>query len=132
MAKRKAYDPPGLAPASPRYSHVVSVSPGRTIFIAGQTAVDSAGRLVGRGDLQAQIEQVFKNLEIALKAEGARFDDVVKLNIYVIDMDMSLPLVQKVRSKYIQKEPPASTLVGVTRLADPNSLVEIEAVAALD
>lgn len=132
MAKRKAYDPPGLAPASPRYSHVVSVSSGRTIFIAGQTAVDSAGRLVGRGDLQAQIEQVFKNLEIALKAEGARFDDVVKLNIYVIDMDMSLPLVQKVRSKYIQKEPPASTLVGVTRLADPNSLVEIEAVAALD
>ncbi len=130
--KKKAYDPVGLAQAAPRYSQVVRVSSKELIFISGQTALDSSGKLVGKGDFQAQAEKVFQNLQAALKAEGATFDNVVKLNTYVIDMDKSRPILQGVRSKHIQKEPPASTLVGVTRLADPDYLIEIEAVAAID
>jgi 2-iminobutanoate/2-iminopropanoate deaminase len=71
-------------------------------------------------------------LQTALRAEGATFDNLVKLNTYVTDIERSRPILQNVRSKYIQKEPPASTLVEVTRLADPDYLVEIEAVAAVD
>lgn len=130
--KKKAYDPAGLAPAAPRYSQVVKVSSKYLVFISGQTALDNTGKLVGKGDIEVQAEQVYRNLQTALKAEGATFENVVKLNTYVIDMDASRPVLQKVRSKYIRKELPASTLVGVTRLADPDYLIEVEAVAAID
>ena len=128
--RKKAYDPAGLAPAAPRYSQVVRVTTKSLIFIAGQTAVDSQGKLVGKGNIEAQAEQVYKNLQTALKAEGATFDNVVKLNTYVTDMK-SRPILHRIRSKYIRKAPPASTLVGVTALADPDYLLEVEAIAAI-
>ena len=129
---KKVYDPPGLPSGAPKYSIIASTSARNLIFVSGLSAVDSMGKLVGVGDIDAQVEQVFRNLEIALKAQGATFNDVVRFAAYVIDMDKARPAINRVRLKYIQKEAPAAILVGVTRLPDPECLVEIEVIAAMD
>ena len=86
--------------------------------------------MVGAGDMKAQAEQVFKNLEAALAAGGAKFADVVKMNTYVTDMDKA-PAVREVRARYFGEATPASTLVQVVRLARPELLLEIEVIAAV-
>src|SRR5947208_13404323 len=68
------------------YSHVAEVSSGRTVYIAGQVALDKSGNVVGKGDFAAQATQVFENLKFALGAVGATFDNVVKVNTYVTDI----------------------------------------------
>jgi enamine deaminase RidA (YjgF/YER057c/UK114 family) len=104
---------------------------GRTVYIAGQVAVDSAGRLVGGTDFRAQAEQVFANLQQALESVGAGFGDVAKTTIFVTDMSQ-LPALREVRAKYLDPDrPPASTLVQVAGLARPELLLEVEAVAVL-
>ncbi|HLX41798.1 MAG TPA: RidA family protein [Bryobacteraceae bacterium] len=112
------------------YTHVANVS-GTLVFIAGQVALDPHGNLVGFGDFRKQTEQVYKNLETALKAAGAEFKDVAKMNIYVLDT-AELPALREIRDRYVNTaNPPVSTLVGVVRLARAEFLVEIEAVAVL-
>lgn len=122
-------NPPGISTPS-GYSHVVSVRGGRTIYIAGQVAFDAQGQLVGKGDLAAQTRQVFANLETALKAAGASFANVVKTNYYLRDASQ-VAVVREIRSKYFTSELPASTLVEVPRLAQPDFLIEIEVVAVV-
>jgi 2-iminobutanoate/2-iminopropanoate deaminase len=113
------------------YTHVVEVAgPAKTIYIAGQVAFDAGGKVVGAGDIKAQTEQVFKNLEAALKAASATFADVVKMNTYVTDMSQ-LAVVREVRSRYFGTMTPASTLVQVSGLARPELLIEIEVIAAV-
>jgi reactive intermediate/imine deaminase len=122
-------NPQGLsAPTS--YSHVVTTRGGKTVYIAGQIALDAGGQLVGKGDLAAQTRQVFENLSIALTAAGATFDHVVKTNYYLRDASQ-VAVVREVRSKYFTKELPASTLIEVPRLAQPDFLIEIEMVAVV-
>lgn len=95
--------------------------------------MDASGAIVGEGDLSAQTEQVFANLGIALAAAGATFADVVKLTTYVVDYTPAArPLVAAIRSRYFPTLPPASTLVGISALALPGWLIEIEAIAMLD
>ena len=122
-------NPAGLSTPT-GYSHVVSTRGGRTIYIAGQVALDAQGRVVGVGDLAAQARQVFANLEIALKAAGATFEHVVKTNYYLRDASQ-VATVREVRSKYFTKELPASTLVEVPRLAQPDLLIEVEVIAVV-
>jgi enamine deaminase RidA (YjgF/YER057c/UK114 family) len=115
----------------PGYTHVVEVTRGKTIYIAGQIALDRSGNIVGREDFRAQTEQVFENLKLALEAVGATFNNVIKLNMYVVDISQ-LQALREVRDKYINAEtPPASTLVEVRKLARDELLIEIEAVAVL-
>jgi enamine deaminase RidA (YjgF/YER057c/UK114 family) len=115
----------------PGYTHVVEITGGRMVFIAGQVAIDRAGTIVGPGDFRAQAEQVFANLQAALTAVDADFAHVVKLNFYLVDMGQ-LPLLREVRDRYINtQQPPASTAVEVRRLANEAFLLEIEAVASL-
>src|SRR5262245_31961219 len=78
-------NPPSLSVPT-GYSHVVEVNSGRTIYIAGQVALDKSGNVVGQGDFAAQTTQVFENLKLALADVGATFDNVVKINAYVTDM----------------------------------------------
>jgi len=126
----KRTNPPTLSKPT-GYTHVVEVTgPGKTIYIAGQVALDKDGNVVGAGDMKAQAEQVFKNLEAALAAGGAKFADVVKMNTYVTDMDRA-PAVREVRARYFGEATPASTLVQVVRLARPELLLEIEVIAAV-
>ncbi len=122
-------NPPGLSTPT-GYSHIVSARGGRTIYLSGQVAFDAAGQLVGKGDLTAQTKQVFANLDIALKAAGATFSDVVKTNYYMLDASQ-VQVIREIRSQYFTKELPASTLVQVPRLANPDFLLEIEVIAVV-
>jgi enamine deaminase RidA (YjgF/YER057c/UK114 family) len=122
-------NPPGLAP--PRgYTHVVDVPAGRTLYIAGQVAFDVQGNLVGKGDVRAQTEQVFRNLNAALESAGATFADVVKMNWYVRDVSQ-VAIYREVREQFLGTGPrPASTLVEVKGLVRDDLLIEVEAIAA--
>jgi enamine deaminase RidA (YjgF/YER057c/UK114 family) len=118
------------APAG--YSHVVEVRGGRTLYIAGQIALDAEGKLVGAGDFRAQIKQVFANLNSRLAEAGASFKDVVKLNYYLTDAS-DLQTLRETRDSYINKDaPPASTLVVVKELVRPEYLCEVEAIAVVN
>jgi 2-iminobutanoate/2-iminopropanoate deaminase len=109
------------------YSHVVVVEGRRTIFIAGQLARDRDGNVVGKGDMRAQIRQVGENLKAALVAAGATLNDLVKTTTYVTDIDEFFKHVD-VRMEYFGALP-TSTTVEVRRLAHPDFMVEIEAIA---
>jgi enamine deaminase RidA (YjgF/YER057c/UK114 family) len=113
------------------YTHVVEVTAGRPVYIAGQVALNPAGVLVGPGDIRAQARQVFDNLQAALQAVGASFEQVVKLNLYLVDATQ-LPVVREVRDQYVNtQQPPASTAVEVRRLVRDDLLIEVEAVAVI-
>jgi enamine deaminase RidA (YjgF/YER057c/UK114 family) len=128
--EKKFINPEGLVKPG-AYTPAISVSGGRTIYVSGQVSQDVHGKLVGKGDLLAQTEQIYRNLGIALAAAGATFADVVKLNVYVVGFQPEhRALLQSVREKHVSKDqPPASTLIGVQALARADFLVEIEAVA---
>ena len=118
--------------ATPRgYTHVVTATGGRMIWISGQVAFNVKGELVGKGDLQAQTTQVYENLKNALAAAGATTADVVKVNTYVVDFKPAdLAIIREVRGQYFAFENmPASTLVGVQALAFEGLLIEVEVVA---
>jgi enamine deaminase RidA (YjgF/YER057c/UK114 family) len=132
MAK-EIFNPPTLMkPVG--YSHVAKVTSGALVYFAGQVAADASGQLVGEGNLEAQAEQVFKNLKAAVEAAGGTMADLIKMNVYVVaEVDASeMPKFRAARDRYVNVEkPPASTFVVVTRLARPGWLIEIEAVAAI-
>ena len=88
----------------------------------------------GKGDLAAQAEQVYRNVGLALKGAGATFNDLVKINVYVVNFKPEhRDLMSQTRARHVNKDnPPASTLVGVQALAKPEFLVEVEAVAVID
>ncbi|HZS48464.1 MAG TPA: RidA family protein [Blastocatellia bacterium] len=122
---------PSTMSTPPGYTHVVEVTGGRTIYIAGQVALDKSGTLVGPGDMHVQTRQVFENLKVALAAVNASFDNVVKLNIYTTDIKQ-LAALREVRDNYVNtKNPPASTAVEVKALARDGFMIEIEAIAAI-
>jgi reactive intermediate/imine deaminase len=130
VAQVKRTNPPTLS-APTGYTHIVEVTgPNKTIYISGQIAYDKDGKLVGAGDMQAQAEQVFKNLEAALAAAGAKFSDVVKMNSYITDMSR-IQAVRDVRARYFKDSLPASTFVQVAGLVRPELLLEIEVVAVV-
>ena len=113
------------------YTHVVEVTAGRPVYIAGQVALDPSGAIVGPGDIRAQARQVFDNLRAALEAVGAGFDQVVKLTFYLVDATQ-LPVVREVRDQYVNtQQPPASTAVEIRRLVQEDLLIEVEAVAVV-
>jgi enamine deaminase RidA (YjgF/YER057c/UK114 family) len=126
-------NPPELG-APPGYSHVVEVSAGRIIFIAGQTALDRAGNVVGKGDFAKQAAQVFDNLTIALRASRCTPAHLVKLTVFLTDMN-NLGTYREARNRFFATvTPPAApavTLVEVSRLYGPEFLIEIEAIAAI-
>jgi enamine deaminase RidA (YjgF/YER057c/UK114 family) len=130
--EKKFINPEGLLRPG-AYTPAISVSGGKTVYVSGQVSQDAAGQVIGKGDLLAQIEQVYQNLGIALAAAGAAFADVVKLNVYVVGYKPEhRALLQSVREKHVSKDnPPASTLIGVQALARVEFLVEIEAVAVV-
>jgi enamine deaminase RidA (YjgF/YER057c/UK114 family) len=115
------------------YSHVAVASAGRTVYVSGQIALDSTGRVVGKDDLHAQTVQVYENLKAALGAAGANFADVIKMVSYVVALDPArAQIVRDVRAQFLPAgHKPASTMVGVTSLVNPDLLVEIEMIAAL-
>ena len=132
MSARKRFLSPGTLPPPFGYSHVVDAPAGRVIFISGQVPLDQAGELVGEGDIEAQARQVFENLTTALEAADASWPDVVKLNFFVVDV-AQIGAVRGVRDEYVNTgQPPASTLIEVSRLFRDDVLIEVDAVAVRD
>jgi enamine deaminase RidA (YjgF/YER057c/UK114 family) len=125
-------NPPELG-TPPGYSQVVEVSANRIIFIAGQTALDSDGNLVGKNDFAVQAEQVFRNLSFALQASGCTAANLVKLTVFLTDMD-NLGSYREARNRFFASvTPPAApavTLVEVSKLYGADFMIEIEAIAA--
>ena len=125
-------NPPGLV-TSPAYTQVVTAKPGTLIWVAGQTAQNAKGELVGKGDLKAQANQVWENVRLALVASGATFKDVVKITTYVVNYKPSMrDDLRAARLRFMgSADPPAATLVGVQSLASEDWLVEIELTAVI-
>jgi len=124
-----------IPPGGAGYSHIAKVNKGTTVYVSGQVSSDATGRLIGEGDFEAQVEQVFHNLKTAVEAAGGTMADIVKLNYYIVaEVDQAtVPKLRPIRDRYINVEnPPASTFLVVTRLMRPGWLIEIEAVAAID
>lgn len=113
------------------YSHAVRKS-GTPVFLAGQVALDADGKLVGDGDVAAQVEQVFQNLRTVVTACGGTLDDVVKLTIYVTDVSHRAAVAAARLRHFPDGQYPASTYVVISALAAPLLLVEIEAVAMVE
>jgi len=125
---------PATMEKPPGYTHIVEIKgDARIVFFAGQLGVDTSGKLVGvPGDFKAQAVQAFENLKAALEAVGAGFENLVKINNYLVDIERNMPAFREVRDRYIVgANRPASTTIGVPALARPGGLFEIEAVAAL-
>ena len=121
-------NPPELG-TPPGYSQVVEVRASRIIFIAGQTALDRDGNVVGQGNFAAQAAQVFDNLAIALNAADCTPAHLVKMTVFLTDMN-NLAAYREARNRFFAKVAPAVTLVEVSKLYGPHFLIEIEAVAA--
>ncbi|MGZ5876597.1 MAG: RidA family protein [Bradyrhizobium sp.] len=126
-------NPPELG-TPPGYSQIVEVSAGRIIFIAGQTALDQDGNLIGKNDFAAQAAQVFRNLAVALEASGCTAANLVKLTVFLTDMN-NLGSYREARNRFFASvTPPAApavTLVEVSKLYGADFMIEIEAVAAV-
>ena len=125
-------NPPTLCPTF-GWTHVVTVTGGKTVYISGQVGINEYGTFVGKGDLGAQTDRAFRNIERALAAVGATFQHVVKTSLFVVGLKPEhVPVIREVRSRYVSAEhPPSSTLVGVSALVGPDWLIEIEAIAVI-
>jgi enamine deaminase RidA (YjgF/YER057c/UK114 family) len=125
-------NPDGLS-KNPAFTQVVTVAgPAKTIYIGGQDAVDATGAIVGKGDIKAQVEQVFKNLQTALKASGAELEYIVKWNIYIVQGQPLRPAFEVSQQIWGGRpNPPAITVMFVAGLANPDFLVEMDAIAVI-
>jgi enamine deaminase RidA (YjgF/YER057c/UK114 family) len=126
-------NPPELG-TPPGYSQIVEVKAGRLAFISGQTALDADGNLVGKNDFAAQVVQVFRNLGLALQASGCTPANLVKLTVFLTDMN-NLAAYRETRNRFFASvTPPAApavTLVEVSKLYGADFMIEIEAIAAV-
>jgi enamine deaminase RidA (YjgF/YER057c/UK114 family) len=124
-------NPEALGP-SRGYTYVVDANrPGRILYLAGQLGTDTTGKVVS-ADFREQATQAYENIKVALASVGAKFEDVVKMNVYLTDIRAQLPIHREIRDKYVNKgTPPASTTIEISRLAREGGLIEVEVVAVL-
>jgi 2-iminobutanoate/2-iminopropanoate deaminase len=127
---RKTIQPNSLNDPRPRYSQGILTEGGKLLFIAGQTASDKDGNVVGKGDIKAQTRQVFENIKAVLEAAGGSFDNVVMTTTYITDRKYREGY-NEVRRGIYKTDPPTSTLVIVSGLANPDYLIEIACIASL-
>jgi enamine deaminase RidA (YjgF/YER057c/UK114 family) len=135
-SSKEFFSPETLPPTGAAgYSHIAKVNRGTIVYLSGQVPIDASGKLIGEGDFEAQVEQVFRNLKLAIEAAGGVMADIVKLNYYVVaELDpASVPKLRPIRDRYLNMDnPPASTFLVVARLSRPGWLIEIDAVAAIE
>jgi 2-iminobutanoate/2-iminopropanoate deaminase len=128
-------NPNNLFPSRPHaFSQIVATSGKKMVFVSGQTAWDEWKNIVGGDSILEQARQAFRNLEKAMEAAGGTLRDIVILRIYVVDYqaESGTAVGTALREFFSSENPPASTWIGVSALADPEFLIEIEATAVLD
>jgi enamine deaminase RidA (YjgF/YER057c/UK114 family) len=132
--KKDYVNPPALLQPSGFTQVLVVQDASKIVFVSGQVAIDQAGKLIGQGDLKAQIRQAAKNLKAALGAVDVAPSDIVKINTYIVNYKQSdYSAMREARAELFPEGTafPASTMVGVTSLAVDGLLVEMEAIAIL-
>jgi len=125
---------PGELARPSGFSHAVTASGGRMVFLAGQTALDPAGRIAGSGVVR-QFERALANLLTALRAAGGRPSDLVSLTVYLVDVDdyrAHARAIGEVWRGLAGRDYPAMAAIGVRRLWDPEALVEVQGIAVVD
>lgn len=125
-------NPDGLI-KNPAFTNVVVVTgPAKTVYVGGQDAVDASGAIIGQGDIKAQTEQIFKNLQTALAAAGATLEHVIKWNVYMVQGQPLQPAFEVFQQVWGRRpNPPAITVAYVAGLANPDFLCEMDAVAVV-
>ena len=111
------------------YSHAAKA--GNTLYIAGQVAQDVDGNLVGRGDFEAQVRQVYENLKNIVQEAGGTLQNIVKMTTFLTHYNY-IETYRRVRSQYLPEPCPPNTLLIIDSLALPDYMIEIEAIAVLD
>ncbi|MDP2662445.1 MAG: RidA family protein [Dehalococcoidia bacterium] len=127
MAK-EIINPPDVVPAR-GWSHAIKT--GNTVYVAGQVGWDIEGKLVGKGDFEAQSRMALENLKRVLAAAGAQMTDVVQMNFYIINLE-DFAKIRNPYREYFGKYYPCQTLTVISSLADPDLLIEIQAIAVID
>ncbi|HEX2230365.1 MAG TPA: RidA family protein [Candidatus Binatia bacterium] len=128
--EKKIIQPKALNDPRPRYSQGIETTGGKLLFVAGQTASDKDGNVVGKGDIKAQTKQVFANLSAVLQEAGGTLDDLVMTTTYITDREYREGY-NEVRRGLYKSDPPTSTLVIVKGLAHPDYLIEIAGIAVI-
>ena len=117
------HDPPGVAGPFAAYSHAVEVRPGRFLFGAGQVGVDPEGS-IGDG-IEAQARFVWRNIQVVLASAGMQIENIVQLNVFLIDR-ADYAVARRVREEVLGDHRPASTLLYVSGLSNPEWRIEID------
>jgi 2-iminobutanoate/2-iminopropanoate deaminase len=112
------------------FSSGVEAPAGRTIYVSGQVSMDTAGNLVGEGDIRLQTETVLEHVKTVVEVAGGGMEDIVKVTVFITDMGL-YDEIHEVRRRYFEEPYPASSMVEVSALIDPRLLIEIEAVAVV-
>jgi enamine deaminase RidA (YjgF/YER057c/UK114 family) len=127
------YRNPDTLNKNPAFTNVIVVTGSvKTLYVGGQNAVDASGTIIGKGDFKAQTEQVLKNIQTALSAGGAQLEHVIKWNLYVVQgqpLQAGFEVFQQVWGNRLN--PPAITMAFVAGLANPDFLVEMDAIAVV-
>ena len=134
MANIKIFNPPGLAKPAGTYSQIAHAKTQEVVFIAGQVPTDASGALVGKGNFEAQCAQTFANIHTALRAAGADWNNVVQFTSFLVRAEDAAAF-RAYRGREFPKlfsgGPPPNTLLIISRLADPDYLLEVQTIAAL-
>jgi 2-iminobutanoate/2-iminopropanoate deaminase len=128
--EKQFINPDSLPLVSKNYTQAVKVNGGSTIYIAGQRSVNGKKEIIGKGDFNAQVTKTLANLQTVLAAAKANPADLVKINIYVVDLNADKVLILRDQLKsFVGDNPPVSTLVGVQALFNKDVMTEIDAIA---
>ena len=122
---------PKLSKPSGVFSSGVKVPAGQMVFVSGQVSRNAQGETVGKGDIRAQTRQTMENVKAVLESAGATMDDVVKVTVFVTNVEEQFTGIHEVRAEYFKSDYPASTLVEVKSLVSKDLLIEIEAIAVI-
>lgn len=133
MKSKIQYLNPADMHKNPAYSQVAVVQGNvRTVYVGGQNAVNQSGEIVGSGDMARQAEQVFLNLEIALASAGAKLEHIIKWNVYVVAGQPAQPAFEVFQRVWGgRSDPPLISMLFVAGLANPDFLIEIDAIAVV-
>ena len=128
--QRENLFPAGLSKPTGHWTTVTTARPGKLVFVSGLTAKNESGAIVGVGDVRAQTRQVCENLAAAMRAAGGSLADIVRVDVYIKDMN-GFRDIHEIRREYFGPNPPASTMVAVAAFTHPDMLIEINAIAVL-